>query len=1257
MKDKTSDINVYVNSPETGYSEFSEPNSYELSDNKGIILVKTKESLEVTDAKPQILEAQARKSVLMFFQKSDIPYFIFATINVCIAAAATPLQTLVYGKIFARLSNFYSGHYSDYQIFISDVRLLCLLIMAIGGCKMLFTFLGVSCWMQFGERQQLRARTKLYKLMLSRKMEWFDSVDGTSGQISQVNRCVEELRSGSSEVIGLLVQSIASIIALLITSLYHSWSLTLVIMATSPIMAIFSWLFGRLTYKAADQENRLNALAAKILDWCLSCASVVRVFNGKYVEQAKFNRLIDMSAGVYFKLAAAMAGNSGILRTLSIMMFVQGFWFGNYMISIGDLDINQVFTCFTSCLMLGAAISDLANLLSSLNTARAAASMISKFMLSQGEVLDEESHYLQPAICKGRIEFKDVCFHYPGREGQVLNNLSATIEAQKLTFIIGKSGSGKSTISQLLLKMYSNNEGTISIDGHDISTLSRNWITDSITVIEQSVTIYNQTLRNNLAVSVVNKYGSLNSVPLSLILDALSFARLNEVVEGLEDGIDTTISSSTLSGGQKQRVAIARAKLRDTPILILDESLCALDNRLRIPLFNEIREWRKGKTTIVIVHELDYLNDNDNVIVLENGSVKYHGLFEEVRDQEIILRFNDEISFESKTSLVIDPIPRKSVEYNYLTNPVILKDLEKNVGSKIADDNSDEVYCVLAILKYCFHTIETKPWIAVGLLFSVFSGIAGPVFSFSFSRLLSSMVEASVGINITHKLKLWSLIVVGISVASGGSHFVSSFILSFCSEKWILKLRKLCFQKINEQDMSFIDLENTKASEITALLMNDSRDLRNLVSEFLSLALNLVVMVLVGVTWSIISGWKLALVGISFVPLVLSVTRVYGILLELSENCYKSTVAKLENHNYETLTAIRSITILRLQNYFKEEFDCNIQRIRKRGTIRALQTGLGLGLTEGCNAIATGTILYYGMVLAGKNEYTQQQLLQVITILTLTMTNAAGLMNQLPEIARGQRAGTRIIKLLNMTPSEAENDGDITINRNFTNPLLQFDNLQFGYSGQENVLKNVSFNIDKDDICAIVGKSGGGKSTIASLLMRLYNAGDRSIFLSNYDIMRLDIDHLRDTITIVPQNPSFFEGTIFDNLTYGINPKKRVNMDKIYKVLKYVNMYSYVLSLPEGVHTIIGEGSHSLLSGGQSQRLSIARALIRDPQVLILDECTSNLDKENTDFIINLINTTLRGKMTIILITHDVEVMKVANRIIKVKNGYIVEQR
>ncbi|RCK57414.1 Alpha-factor-transporting ATPase [Candida viswanathii] len=1196
--------------------------------------IEEKEPFPETDADD--LEVDTTKNVFMFVKLSkDWPVLLVGGALMSASAAATPMNTYLYGKIMGKLSEFYVDD-TPYNSFISEIGKLCGVLIAVGGAKMIVVWMGVFTWLKFGEIQQKRARVQVYNKILKEPTSWYDLNTNLMGDMTQVNRCIEELRSGSAEIMANIVQTFALAIALVVMCFYQSWSITLIVLAGAPIMAVIGWYFGRLTYRAQEQENDYTSRASKILDWCLVNPTMVRIFNGKYVELAKFNDIVNASAKSYYRVANAISANTGALKFMTLMMFVQGFWFGNYLLQRGSISIDQLFTTFSSALMLGQTISGITEYLAVLNAAHAAAGKIAKYLQMDEQVKEAK---IYPAYSVGKIQLKNVTFKYPSRDEIILKGVSFEVQENRFNYIIGKSGAGKSTIPLVLMNLYSTLSGSVEYDGAPIQHLDPKYLAQNITLLQQNPVMFNnKTILENIAVGAVDDYDSLDDIPRALIEEAAKFALLQDL------DLDTKVTGLSLSGGQQQRVSIARAYLKNSPVLIMDESFGALDNQNKQILFQRIKNWRQGRTTIFITHAYDNIEGDDFVVIMEHGQVTNQGKFANFMNNEVIQNYKAQKYEDVKEPEIV--VKETKLEYDYKTNPYILKDLE-------AQEEEEQIMGVLSILKYCSSSINTKWLLMLGVIIALLEGAASPVFSFCFSKLLSISMEASIGTNVTRDILVWSCIALAIAAFIGITAYLSEFILHFCSENWIVSLRQLSFNKINNQDMSFFN-SKMEPAEITTLLMNDTRDLRSLVSLYISLASTLVTMVLIGIIWSIVSGWKLALVGIAFVPLVLVVTLAYGMILESAENKYKSRVVDVETHLHQTITSIKTIRLFHMQNYFVETYQASLSNLKSVGTYRAFQTGIGFAISDLCSAIAQGIILFYGMQLAGKMQYSYLQLLQVITLLTFTLANASLLINQLPEIARGQRAGTFVVKLLESTPiSKVETEGKLIPRSNDT--AIAFDNVSFAYPNKphEPKLKNISFEVNHNETVGLVGESGSGKSTIVSILLRLYGA--KSVRIYDEDISEVDIDWLREAISIVPQFPKFFDGSIYDNLHYGMNPVKIVSQHEVINVLKLVGMYDFIASLPEGIQTCIGEGTNSLVSGGQLQRLSIARALLRKPKVLIFDECTSNLDPVSTRQFIELIES-FNGKYTILFITHDKEMMRIADNLIVLKDGKIAEQ-
>ncbi|KAL7666718.1 Alpha-factor-transporting ATPase [[Candida] zeylanoides] len=1208
---------------------------------------------------PREEDAHEPMSILCLFRftsPSDIPVLAFSTAAICIASVALPLQTWIYGTIFTKLTQFYV--HGNFDEFIGDIRMPVGWIMIIGVAHSAIRWAGIYSWMIFGERQANRCRSKVYYTLTQvHTTKWFDTEPNLMGSLAQLNRCIEELREGSSGTLGLVVETLATIIALFCMAMVQSWALTLVVLGTLPAMAVLGWFFGGKTRMGANLENAASALCSKILDWNLVNNRTTKVCNARLHELVKFNRVVTESARAYYKLSNAVSANSGILITLSLLMFVQGFWFGNYMISCNRLSVSQVFTCFTACLALGGRISSVTSLFAILNKSYAAIERIETFLAEDHHPTPKlrVTGIIPPTPARGQIEFNNVNFAYIGR-GPVLHNITMCIRPQEFNFVVGTSGSGKSTLAQLMVRLYwpSMDGGRMSLDGYNYETLSTHWLANGVMYLQQSSAIFNGTLKHNLTIGLEN-----DMVTEAAVDAACSFALLSVTVADLKNGLDTVISESTLSGGQRQRVALARAYIRNPPVLILDEALSALSVFARQQLMTSIRDWRQNKTTIVITHDLSQINDRDYVFVMNQGKLVNEGPFEDLRSDKLISQFHDAgtISHELETKESL-PDPFQDSGPLYLTDPVILQGLENDADR---EPDLEHLKSTFFILNYCRKSIPNKPLLALGLAISVAESVLAPVFSFLFSKLLSQMVGLSIGKGNLHELAKWSGVVIAIAVLTGLAHYSSTLILAILSEDWVVNLRKEAFAKLLEQDSAYYDRDTTRTSELTALIMNDTRDLRTLVADTISIAIKMVILVLMGTIWSFVTGWKLAFVGLACVVAMLLLSFLFSCIVQSSEHRYKNSIVELETHVHDTISNYKSIVTLNIMGSFGETFEAKLKGVKHFGHIRGLQVGLGLSISNLFVALATGTFLYYGMLLAGHHEYSYSRLLQVVTLLTFTMMQVGGLASQIPDIARGRRAGTYIIKILELPECETETQGGCKPFRRIDHvdhrvPLIAFRNVTFAYPTSPNklILQGANIEVMQGEIVAITGESGSGKSTIGVLIERLYAlSAAGKIEIRGLNIDALDVEWLRSFVAYVPQTASFFEGTIYDNLIYGLGPHQ-VNAANIESALKKTYIFDFVNSLDLGLKTQIGEGTSAKMSGGQLQRLSIARALLRKPQILILDECTAALDVESARHIGNLIKTELNdGVLTTLVITHSYEMVSCCSRECRVKDGKI----
>ncbi|CAI4044316.1 ATP-binding cassette a-factor transporter STE6 SKDI_11G0130 [Saccharomyces kudriavzevii IFO 1802] len=1257
-------------------------------------------------------------------------YHIFQNLSVCkdyklllmmlISTVATGLvpavTSILTGRVFDLLSVFVlsGSHHDLYRQLLQR----SMAVMALGVASAPVMWLSLTSWMHIGERQGFRIRSMLLEAYLKKKpIEWYDANETLLGDFTQINRCVEELRSSSAEASAITFQNLVAICALIGTSFFYSWSLTLIILCSSPIIALFAVAFCRMIHIYTKKENTETGKAAQLLTWSMNAAQLVRLYCTQPLERKKFEEIVSNCNTFFIKSCFYLAANAGVLRFLTLTMFVQGFWFGSTMIRKGRLNINDVITCFHSCIMLGTTLNNTLHQIVVLQKGEVALEKIMT-LLENGPKRNTSNtiELYQPLIdyATGDLVFENVSFAYPSRPTEtILQNAGIKFPGGQFTFIVGKSGSGKSTISNLLLKFYDGYDGSISINGRNIQTIPQKSLIENITVVEQRCTLFNNTLKNNILLGSTGSIRNADSNTIdnnNLIKEACRMALLDRLILDLPDGLETIIGSGgiTLSGGQQQRVAIARAFIRDTPILFLDEAISALDIVHRNLLMKAIRHWRKGKTTIILTHQLSQIEADDYLYLMQDGKViesgiqsellvdstttfsKWYHLQEDYFDAKTVVNtkteeksistmesFNSQLKtpkFESGlNNLGYDEADRLSFyetvhlrRSNNKTRRIRIGDDNHEYAVKQQNDienaNGPQILSVSHIMKTMIKSIRYKKILILGLLCSLIAGATNPVFSYTFSFLLEGIVPSTDGnTSSSFYLAKWSFVVLGVAAADGIFNFAKGFLLGYCSEYWIMDLRNEIMEKVTRKNINWFSGENNKAAEISALVMNDLRDLRSLVSEFLSAMTSFITVSTIGLVWALISGWKLSLVCISMFPLIIIFSVIYGSSLQTYETDYKSSVAQLENCLYQIVTSIKTIKCLQAEFHFQLTYHDMKTKMEGIASKRAIATGFGVSMTNMIAMCIQAILYYYGLKLVMVHEYTSKKMFATFTLLLFTIMSCTTLVGQIPDISRGQRAASWIYRILDEAECTLEiedNNGRVlgisggTYYGNSNKPIVSIQNLTFAYPSAPNIsiYKRMDLNMFCGQTVGIVGESGSGKSTLVLLLTGLYACKVGCIEIDGTDVNDWNLTSLRREISVVEQKPSLFDGSIRDNLTYGC--LGQMPDFELYDALKYVGIYDFVASLPQSLDTRIDT---NLLSGGQAQRLCIARALLRKSKILILDECTSALDSVSSRIINDIVKKGPPALLTMV-ITHNEEMMRCCSSVVVFKDGKIVEE-
>lgn len=544
--------------------------------------------------------------------------------------------------------------------------------------------------------------------------------------------------------------------------------------------------------------------------------------------------------------------------------------------------------------------------------------------------------------------------------------------------------------------------------------------------------------------------------------------------------------------------------------------------------------------------------------------------------------------------------------------------------------------------------------LVIGFGACVVHAISTPVFAYIFNKLLTTFYMR--GPERRQRALVYSVSILGISVVDATANYLSHLLLEYVAQMWVHAVRQEAMARVLAQPREFFDAPENGVETLCESLDYYAEEMRNLVGRFTGAVLMAVLMMATAVVWSLASSWKLTLVGLSFAPVFYAITVAFNRVGGRQESLLNVADDAATGVLGETVVNIRTVRGLTLEAPQHRKYLAATRAIFTRGTKRALYCGLFFGLTDSVIFFATALLFYYGAVLVAAASSSTPQVLQVFTQLTISMTNVNVIIAMIPQAGSSRATATRLLRLATLPTTTHESTGTTRLPRVGD---IAFHALSFAYPSRPTapVITNLTTTIRAGTSVALVGPSGSGKSTLAALLLNLYPPPQPGMLtLSARDIHHLHTPTLRTRIALVSQSPTLFPASVHDNIAYGL--RAPVPPAVVRAAARAAGIDDFILSLPHGFATLIGDGGGgSGLSGGQAQRIAIARALARRPDVLVLDEATSALDMESAGVVRESVRRLVReGGLTVVIITHAREMMEVAERVVVLEGGRVVEE-
>ena len=498
------------------------------------------------------------------------------------------------------------------------LKLMAFVVVGMIFLRGLTNFVSTYCLAWVSGKVVMTMRRRLFKHLMFMPVSFFD-VNSSGKLLSRITYDSEMIASSASGSLITIVREGAYIISLLAVMFYTSWELTLVLFVIGPIIAVLvrsvSKIFRRLSKNMQDSMGELTSTTEQMLKG----HKVVLSFGGQLVEEERFNHVSNDMRRKSMKMMTADAISDPIVQIIASLALAAVLYLATTPLIADDhLTAGSFTVVFSSMLAMMRPLKSLTNVNAQFQRGMAACQTLFGILDLQTEK-DEGTYKAEPA--KGEVTFKNVSFAYQGKDELALKDISFTIPAGKTVALVGRSGSGKSTIANLVTRFYDVNEGEILLDGVNIQDYRLSNLRENCSVVSQQVHLFNDTIANNIAYAATDKYSREE------IVEAARAAYALEFIEKLPQGFDTVIgeNGASLSGGQRQRLAIARALLRNSPVLILDEATSALDTESERAIQAALEELKKDRTVLVIAHRLSTIEKADEILVIEHGEIRERG--------------------------------------------------------------------------------------------------------------------------------------------------------------------------------------------------------------------------------------------------------------------------------------------------------------------------------------------------------------------------------------------------------------------------------------------------------------------------------------------------------------------------------------------------------------------------------------------------------------------------------------------------------
>jgi len=1235
-------------------------------------------------------------------EKIDILYIILAIIGSLGAGLSLPIMAYISSDLMGDVGN--TSEYADDPLVLLDrvksafnTQIRRFLIF--GAIAFVCNFLAICFWCLLGSRMCHTLKRRYFTVILSQEQGWFDA-NNPFEFATKVQAQLEQIEFGVGEKLGMVIQMASSCVISFIFAFIISWKIALVMLCVAPFIIVdvlflinalrTGIIMGRKTWEKA------GGLAEEML---YNIKTVASFANFEY-ETRRFNKKVELcyqlDLGTVFRLGISI----GFLIFFMNLAFVIAIMYGRTLIGRDynenkgkDYTAGDVM-CSAMCTLMG--IMGIGLTAPNIKVIQESCTATSDYftLYEREPQMDYSESTEKPPRDQiiGKIEMKNIKFIYPSDPNRrvILDGLNLNFEPGKKVALVGESGCGKSTTVNLIERLYEATDGEILIDGLDIKKYDIKYLRSLIGYVQQEPVLFNKSIRENLIFGREEQLRELGNID-DLIENACNESYATEFISKLPDQLDYVvgIKGSKLSGGQKQRVAIARAILHQPKILILDEATSALDNKSEKEVQRALDNIsQKNVTTVIIAHRLSTIKNADLIYAIKEGRVIEQGTHKE------LLQLNGYYAGLVRSQLAQDEIETKEeLEIREKKSSLKRRNTDEEVQFQKKDD---EIYIEQDTVKLnpcrvLKEVVHNHCFILVlAMIGAAGVGASQPVNGLMMAHALNGMNSMYQTIRYDDAL-YYSWFLLLIAVLQGLFNFLMIWMFSRIGVALARLYRKKILKKYLQFHMSFYDITKNSPGALLTRLSIDTMQLNNLVFSTVGSTVQVGITFVLGLIMGCIYEYRLCLIMFAFVPFI-----AVAIIIRRSINSgsgKRGVKANVEAGGIlsECVTNTKTIFSYNFQGHAVEMYMDVLEYNRRKFVKDSLVAGFFVGLGQFALFGGQACVFHAAKTYILNQDINSEDMALALNIVLVSAGSIGNGLGQLGDIKKAVIAFKSIYSILDtevlINPFKRDNADKISAQN--IKGKIELRHVYFAYPTrpEQVILKDVSFTVYPGQQAALVGYSGSGKSTIIQLLTRFYDIedGKGEILIDDVNIKDYNLYELRKKIGLVSQEPVLFKRSVLENVRYGkldatdeecIEAARQANImkfftkEKMHQVLEVENKQQALEKKSkkkddapkdpnappeqEAAEEKVG-AKEDPVSGGEKQRLAIARAFLKDPTILLLDEATSALDRESEKLVQASLDK-LSANRTSIAIAHRLTTIEGCDQIFVLENGRLVEQ-